>query len=188
MPDVPFPTRPAPPRQFGPSRRALAQRRGLLGACLLIPLELGILGIHPALLGLRLGLRLGLAALAWGLWRAGDATLLGPLRQRQLLLHDQALELRRGAFTRFVVYEALRHVKVVQGPGERLLSLTLDLDDDSVVLRDLEGLPEAFAAVAGAKPDGAVIEIDERRIDWGEPLPWALLALAVAVGLGLLAW
>lgn len=186
MPEITDPIHPVPPRHFGPSRRALAQRRGLLGACLLALLGLGTAGLESAPADLRWGLGLGLVALAWVLWRAGDALLLGPLRQRQLLLHDQALELRRGAFTRFVVYEALRHIKVVQGPGERLLSLTLDLDDDSVVLRDLEGLPEAFAAVAGAKPDGAVIEIDERRIDWGEPLPWALLALAAAVGLRLL--
>ena len=178
------------PRRFGPSPRAVTQRRWLVRACKLLLLS-GLLALglssRPSLVGLILAQWLTLAALGWALWRAGDKRLLGPLLERELLLHEQALELRRGDFKRYVVYEALRHVKVVQGPGERLLSLTLELEDDSVVLRDLDGLPEAFAAVAGAKPDSAVIEIEERRFDWGEPLPWAVLALMAALGLGLLA-
>jgi len=153
---------------------------------LLLLLLLG-LSIQSQRASLVLAQWLMLAALGWGLWRRSRQALLQPLLERELLLHDQALELKRGAFTRFVVYSGLRHVKVVQGPGERLLSLTLELDDDSVVLRDLDGLPEAFAAVAGAKPDAAVIEIEERRFDWGEPLPWAVLAAAAGVLVALLA-
>ena len=85
-----------------------------------------------------------------------------------------------------LIYEGLRHVKLVQGPEERLLSLRLDLDDDSVLLRDLEGLPEAFAAVAGSKPDSAIIEIEQRRFDWGEPAPWIVLTFGLVLLLGLL--
>jgi hypothetical protein len=183
------PSQPAPPRKrFGPSPRALAQRRWLLAgaqALLLAVLILLGLGIRSHGLVLVLGQWLLLAVLGWGLWHSGRRALLQPLLERELLLHDQALELRRGAFKRFVVYSSLRHVKVVQGPGERLLSLSLDLEDDSVTLRDLDGLPEAFAAVAGAKPDSAVIEIEERRFDWGEPLPWAGLALLAGLLLSL---
>jgi len=182
---------PAPPRsRFGPSPRALGQRRWLLRAAsalglgVLLLLGLSIRSRGPVLV---LGQWLMLAALGLALWRWSRQTLLQPLQERELLLHDQALELRRGAFKRFVVYSALRHVKVVQGPGERLLSLTLELDDDSVLLRDLDGLPEAFAAVAGAKPDAAVIEIEDQRFDWGEPLPWAVLGALAAALLSLLA-
>ena len=163
-----------PPRNFGPSQRALGQRRLVLG-----------LTLQPDEAASRLALWAGLAVAGGALWFWQGRRVLAPLAERRLLLHDQALELQRGVFKRFVVYEGLRHVKVVQGPQERLLSLRLDLDDDSVLLRDLEGLPEAFAAVAGAKPDSAVIEIEERRFDWGEPMPWMVLALAASLALGL---
>jgi hypothetical protein len=177
-----------PPRNFGPSQRALGQRRlvlGLLrGAGMGLLLVLG-LTLQPDEAASRLALWAGLAVAGGALWFWQGRRVLAPLAERRLLLHDQALELQRGVFKRFVVYEGLRHVKVVQGPQERLLSLRLDLDDDSVLLRDLEGLPEAFAAVAGAKPDSAVIEIEERRFDWGEPMPWMVLALAASLALGL---
>lgn len=179
-----------PPRRFGPSERALWQRERLLLAVKLGAVAvLGMSGLliqpTPPTLILAKWTVLGLAA--WGFWLLAGRTLLRPLREREMLLQDQALELRRGDFKRIVVYESLRHVVVVQGPSERLISLRLDLDDDSVLLRDLEGLPEAFAAVAGAKPDQAVIEIEERRVDWGEPLPWALLALVGGLLAALLA-
>lgn len=181
-------TSPAP-RHFGPSARALQQRswivlglKGLILACLLLlawrfqPPSLAFNALKWALV----------AGLAWGLWRAEGALVLKPLQDRSLSLHANALELRRGDFKRFVVFESLRHVRVVQSPGgERLLSLRLDTDDDSLLLRDFEGLPEVFAAVAGAKPERTLIEIDEQRVDLGEPLPWALGALALAL---LLAW
>jgi hypothetical protein len=191
MSDPLSPASPAPsPRRFGPSARALRQRRGLAvvfkALLLLLLLTIGLTFQPPALaLGLLKWLILG--GLAWGIWTGGERRLLGALMERELLLHDQALELRRGTFKRFVVFSSLRHIKVVQGPDERLLSLTLDLDDDSVTLRDLDGLPEAFAAVAGAKPDSAVIEIDERRFDWAEPVPWAMIAVGLSLLLAALA-
>jgi len=189
-PDAPSTKTPAPPpRNFGPSRRALGQRRLLLallrgaGVGLLLVLGLACQGDEP---GPNLALWAGLAVAGVALWLWQGRRLLAPLAERRLLLHDQALELQRGAFKRFVVYEGLRHVKLVQGPEERLLSLRLDLDDDSVLLRDLEGLPEAFAAVAGSKPDSAIIEIEQRRFDWGEPAPWIVLTFGLVLLLGLL--
>ncbi|HTB34039.1 MAG TPA: hypothetical protein VK842_04200 [bacterium] len=189
-PDAPSTKTPAPPpRNFGPSQRALGQRRLLLallrgaGVGLLLVLGLACQGDEP---GPNLALWAGLAVAGVALWLWQGRRLLAPLAERRLLLHDQALELQRGAFKRFVVYEGLRHVKLVQGPEERLLSLRLDLDDDSVLLRDLEGLPEAFAAVAGSKPDSAIIEIEQRRFDWGEPAPWIVLTFGLVLLLGLL--
>jgi hypothetical protein len=107
------------------------------------------------------------------------------LLERELIIHANALELRRGSFRRFLVFESLRHIRVVQNPGgERLLSIRLDTEDDSLLLRGMDGLPQAFAAIAGAKPDRTLIEIDEQRVDWGEPLPWALIAAGVALLIG----
>ncbi len=177
------------PRRFGASARAFQQRRLLLRAlkllllsCLLIlawrfqPPSLAFNAVKWALVG----------GLAWGLWRAQGVALLQRLAERELSLHANALELKRGDFKRFVVFESLRHIRVVQAPrGERLISIRLDTDEDSLLLRDLEGLPEAFAAIAGAKPDKALIEIEEHKVDWGEPLPWAL---AIGGALLLLGW
>jgi hypothetical protein len=159
----------------------LALLRGA-GLGLLVVLGLTLQGDD---VGSRLALWAALAAAGAALWFWQARRLLAPLVERRLLLRDQALELQRGTFKRFVVYESLRHVKLVQGPEERLLSLRLDLDDDSVLLRDLEGLPEAFAAVAGSKPDSAIIEIEQRHFDWGEPKPWMVIALASALLSGL---
>jgi hypothetical protein len=102
------------------------------------------------------------------------------LHQRHLLLHENALELNRGGFRRFVVFESLQHVQLIQGRHERLVALVLHTADDSVLLRDMEGLGEVFAAVSAAKPPKVLIEVESRRVDWGEPLPWAL-ALGAAV-------
>lgn len=188
MTESPFSLSEPSPRSFGPSARALGQRRALLWA-------LRALAVLAALLlsrGLPSGLpaRLGLAAaVALCFWGTRPAALLRPLQERELGLHANALELRRGAFKRFVVFEALRHIHVVQSKGgERLLSLRLDTEDDSLLIRDMDGLPEAFAAMAGAKSERTLIEIEERRVDWGEPLAWTLgvAAIGAAAGLGLL--
>lgn len=189
MSNEPFIPAAAPTRRFGPSRRALGQRRALVysfKAGLWVCALLAARQFWPTAGVLVLVLTALLLALAWGLWRwQGLDVLLTPLAERELTLHAQALELRRGDFKRFVVFESLRHIRVVQVPGgRRLISLRLELDDDSLLLRDLDGLPEAFAALVGAKPDKTLVEIDEQSVDWGEPLPWALVALAAI----LLAW
>lgn len=181
---------PEPLRRFGASARALQQRRwillalkGLILACVLIL----ALKFQPPSLLFNLFKWVLVAGLTWGLWQARGEAVLRPLQERELTLHANALELRRGSFRRFVVFESLRHIRAVQSPrGERFLSLRLDTEDDSLLLRDMDGLPEAFAAIAGAKPDRTMIEIDEQRVDWGEPLPWALAAGATALLLGLI--
>src|SRR5262245_23313992 len=111
------------PKTFGPLPQALTQR-GQLAWIFKFMAAVWVL-VASALLG---------SALAWGLGGLAAALLLAlpvrwllsPLAERELQLQPQAVELRRGAFRRFVVFSSLRHVQVVQGPGERLLSLRLD--------------------------------------------------------------
>ena len=170
------------PRRFGPSARALKQRRWML--LLLKLLAMGCVGLlawelsadsgqDPALRGGLVVLLAGCIALLPGAW------FLAPLRERSLTLHEQALELSRGSFRRFIVFENLKHIQVWQGRNERLIALSLHTADDTVLLRDLEGLGEVFSALSQHKPSGVLIEVEEKRVDWGEPLPWML-------GLGLL--
>lgn len=184
------PTTPAvpEPQRFGASARSLSQRRALLWA--LKGILLGILLIlalkfQPEALWAA-GLKWALAAaIAAGLWTSRGRLFLDPLLERELSIHAHALEIRRGSFRRFIVFESLRHIHVVQSPGgDRLLSIRLDTDEDSVTLHGLDGLPQAFAALAGAKPDNCLIEIDEQRVDWAEPLPWALIVGGAALVLG----
>jgi hypothetical protein len=59
-----------------------------------------------------------------------------------------------------------------------MIALALITADDTVLLRDLEGLGEVFAMLSQVKPQGVLIEVEEKRVDWGEPLPW-MLGLAV---------
>jgi hypothetical protein len=129
------------------------------------------------------------AGLAWALWRVLRSLGSSPLTGREVLLRPQALELRRGGFRRLVVFESIRHLHIAQSPGGRLWRLRLDLEDDSVTLRDVDGLPRIFAAAAERRPAGVLIEVEEVRVDWEEPLPWILLALVLtllaALGLAL---
>lgn len=176
------------PQRFGASQRALGQRRALLwalkGVLFGILLILALKFQPEALWAIALKWAL-FAGMSAGLYYARGRFILDPLLERELTLHAHALELRRGSFRRFVVFENLRHIHVVQSAGgERLLSVRVDTDDDSVLLHGFDGLPEAFAAIVGAKPDRTLIEIDQQRIDWAEPLPWALAGAALALFLG----
>jgi hypothetical protein len=171
-------------KRFGPSARAVAQRRGILIALQALFILAGFLLARdlPPSLGARAAV---VAMVGLLLFSSRPAVMLKPLQERELSLHAAALELRRGAFKRFLVFEALRHIRVVQVPGgSRLLSLRLDTDDDSLLIRDMDGLPEVFAAVAGGKPDNAIIEIEEKKVDWGEPLPWALAVAGIGAVAG----
>jgi hypothetical protein len=190
MTEINPPSLPEPVRRFGASARALGQRvlllrvlKGLLLACLLLLAW----KFQPPMLWLNLLKWILVAGMAWGLWQAQGEAVRRPLAERELRLHEHALELGRGDFKRLLVFESLRHIHAVQAKGGgRFHSIRLDTDDDSVLLRDLDGLPEAFAALAARKPDRCLIEIEEKGVDWGEPLPWALALGAAAVLLGLL--
>ncbi|HTA16440.1 MAG TPA: hypothetical protein VK786_01680, partial [bacterium] len=171
------------PVRFGPSPRALSQRRilaGALAAMILLCLW-SCLGAAPAMPGLGWVRWLEAAALVLGLWLVVRAAGSNPLAGREVLLHPQALELRRADFRRLVVFASIRHIRIIQSPGGRLWSLRLDLEDDSVTLRDVDGLPRIFAAAAQNRPAGVLIEVEELRVDWGEPRPWILLALSLAL-------
>lgn len=192
--DNPSPVWAAPlaaPRRFGPSKRALLQRRAALLALavvLFVCLVLLLRGWGPRFLHWQLAQGLGAAALAAWFWREGSKRLLEPLSVRELKLHSHALELGRGDFRRLVVFNTLRHIHAVQAKGGgRFISLRLDTDEASVGLRDLEGLSEAFAELAAKKPEHCLIEIEERAVDWGEPLPW-LFVIGAVVLLGVLGW
>jgi len=175
------------PERFGPAPRALLQRRLLVG-CLGLLIAAG-----PLLILHALPPPAGWGWLRWGLPPLQVLALLGlallgasdPLRSRSALLHAQGLELRRGPFRRLIVFESLRHLHLAQAAGGRLISLRLDLEDGSVTLRDLDGLERILEAAAQRRPANTSIEVEERRVDWGEPLPWTLLALAVIVAASL---
>ncbi len=173
--------------RFVASHRALAQRRAL--ALLLAALA----GLAAALLlqGGRSGLSRWVPAAALLGAGALAALVLGlrdPLKAREVLLGEHALELRRGSFRRLVVFESIRHLRTEQSPDGRLWSLRLDLEDDSVTLRDLEGLSRLFAETAQRRPAGSLIEVHEAPVDWGEPLPWILLILGLGTLAALLGW
>jgi hypothetical protein len=178
-------------RRFGPSPRALAQRQALLwavkglalGALVLLALIFSPPFWWAALLKWAIVLGLG-----WGVWQMPGTALLGPIQRRFLLLHEQALEVNRDGFRRFVVFEGIQHIQAIQGRDERLIALRLLTADDTVVLRDIEGLGEVFAALSAHKSKGVLIEVEHRPIDWGEPLAWAVALGAGALLLCLLLW
>jgi hypothetical protein len=105
------------------------------------------------------------------------------LERRRVLLNEQSLEISRGSFHRLVVFESVRHLRLRRTKGGRLVSLTLELEDDAVTLRDVERLKDVVEAAAQGRPEKALLEIEEVGVDWGEPQPWTLLCL----GLGALA-
>jgi hypothetical protein len=175
--------------RFGPSRRARIQRRLLAWVLTLLVLcslylLLGALASYgwPWSWPWVKGLWILLAAAA--LFRI-HGTAAASLAGREVQLGPLGLELRRDGFKRLVVFDSLRHLRLTQAPAGRLHSLRLDLDDGSVTVRDVEGLERIFAAAAQGRPEGVLIEVEERRVDWEEPLPWILLILALALLSGL---
>lgn len=181
---APAPAEGAGPRAFGPLPRALAQRRALLWALKGLALAcvlLLALAFQPPLPWLNALKWVLVGAVSWGLWQAEGAAFSAPLLEREVLLHPHALEIRRNGFKRLVVFENIQHLHLQQAVNGRLLCLRLDLEDDSVSLRDVDGLAAIFEAAAQGRPAKAFIEIEERRLDWGEPLPWAALALGVCL-------
>jgi len=181
----------AEPQRFGPSFRALQQRQWLLQgvkALALACLGAVLLIFQPPAWWAEL-LKWAVAlGLGWTVWRLPGEALLAPIRQRSLVLHEQALELNRGGFRRFIVFENLKHVRLLQGRGERLIAIELHTADDSVLLRDLDGLGEVFAALSARKPASVLIEVESAPVDWGEPLPWALALASAALVLALAVW
>ena len=178
-------------RHFGPSARALSQRQLLVlvvKGLTVLSLIVLLLMFQPPVWWAELLKWAIAAALAGGLWRAQGTALLTPIQQRSVLLHDQALELKRGDYRRFIVFSSLRHIQAFQGPDERMQSLLLHTDDGSLTVRDVEGLGEIFVALSAAKPQGVMIEIESRRVDWGEPLPWMLSLGAAALVIALMLW
>ncbi|HZM02301.1 MAG TPA: hypothetical protein VFC44_04685, partial [Candidatus Saccharimonadales bacterium] len=169
-------------QRFGPSPRALAQRRALavLVVVLIMVCAYGVL--DGALLNLTGWIRWTLSILLLlALGRLFGAAIKKPLAEREVLLLPQALELRRGGFRRLVVFENIRHLHIVQNAAGRIWSLRLDLEDDSVSLRDVDGLAKIFTAAAQKRPAGVLIEVEELRVDWGEPLPWILSVLGAGI-------
>jgi hypothetical protein len=170
------------PHSFGPSARALKQRRWLLLAFRLLVLAVLCLAIRQLKLasGTQALLMLGALALAW---LPPGGRILAPLESRRVLLHSQALELQRGQFRRFIVFENIRHVHAVRGPRERMIALYLHTGDDTVAIRDVEGLAQIFTAISAAKPANVLIEMEDRRLDWGEPLAWmVIVAFGTIIG------
>jgi len=78
-----------------------------------------------------------------------------------------------------VVVERIRNLSLTRGTGRRIVSLRLDLEDDSVTLRDLQGMESIFEAAAQGRPEKALIEVAEIHLDWGEPAPWIVLAVGL---------
>ncbi len=178
-------------RRFGPSTRALKQRRWLvllfklvLTAIVVVALQ----ALEPKNETLALIVWLAAALAGARLWTREGALVLDPIRRKQVLLHEAVLELSRGGYRRFVVFEGLKHIQAVQDAGEHIIEIRLHTADDSVLIRDVEGLGEIFAAVCAAKPAGVLVEVAEKKVDWGEPLPWVIsLGLSAFLALGL-AW
>jgi len=178
---------PSGPLRLGPAPRALRQRLALLWvlAGLFLAGFLMALRTQAALPGwpwFQGVLAFGFCSGLWGIRKAARAP---SLAGREVFLSGHALEVRRGAFRRLVVFESIRHLCLLRTYSGRLVSLRLDLEDDSVTLRDVDGLARIFETAAQGRPPGDRIELQECRVDWVEPLPWMVMALLAALAAGL---
>jgi hypothetical protein len=116
------------------------------------------------------------ALLALGILRLKPRALLASLEGRELRIQEQALELVRGNFTRLLFYNQLEQLRMIQGPGEKVLALQLRTLDGSVVLRGYENMEALFTALMSRKPPRVLLEVEESRYDWHSLLLWSRLA------------
>ena len=171
--------------EFAPSPQRLRAFKALLGTLRILGLLVLLLTARRLSLswGPLQALVLALLLAAGAAWLgAGGQALLQAASSRRVLIHEQALELRSRGFSRFVVFESLRHLSMAQGPQEQVLSLTLHTEDDSLRLAGFEGMGRLFSELAARKPTACLLEVEERKLDLGDPLPAAALAgLAAAL-------
>ena len=86
-------------------------------------------------------------------------------------------------FTRFIMFEELMQMRVVQDHDERVLSVELRTDKGAVLLTGYEGMERLFTSLVQRKPKNVVVELEESRVDWSNPLNvfYAMLPLALLV-------
>ena len=169
---------------FATSEACLEERKRLLGEFRLVALlAMALASLEAGTLPnvARLILWSICALLALGLTRLKTQRFLDPLRQRELRLQDQALELVRGDFTRLLFFSQLEQLRMIQGRNEKVLALQLRTLDGSVLLRGYENMEALFSALMARKPERVLLEVEESRIDWHSMLLWSRLAYAAGI-------
>ncbi len=79
---------------------------------------------------------------------------------RELRLQLQALEERTGGFTRFMLYEDMMQLRMLQGPGEKVLGLEIRGPKGGFLLKNYENMEAVFAELARRKPGTVIVEVE----------------------------
>jgi hypothetical protein len=106
----------------------------------------------------------GAALLALGLlvfaWRYQNKEWLKQLSERVLRIQAQAIEISRGKFTRFVLYEDIRLVRVQRKKDDSITAIILVTQEGPLLIRGFEQMELIFGHISARKPERALIQIE----------------------------
>jgi hypothetical protein len=166
------------PAIYKTSSEALLERRRLLGLLKLFS-AMALTLLAAAYDPFDPGAWALLAVALLGLWFLKFPGWLGAYAARELRLQTHALEEHRQGFTRLILFEQLEQLRVRQGKNEKIFALELHTPQGACVIRGYENMESLFAYLSQHKPESVLIEIEEARVDWQSPMPWALGVLCL---------
>ena len=107
--------------------------------------------------------------------------LLEDFSRREVNVTPAAIELRQNLFTRFITFEELQQMRAIQDGDERILAIELRTDKGAVVLSGYEGMERMFTSLTQRKPRNVVVELEESRMNWNNPLAGFLMLSPLVV-------
>jgi hypothetical protein len=77
-----------------------------------------------------------------------------------LRIQAQAIEISRGKFTRFVLYEDIRLLRVQRKKDDSITAVILVTQEGPLLIRGFEQMELIFGHISARKPDKALIQIE----------------------------
>ena len=90
----------------------------------------------------------------------GQAAWLQQRAEQRLLIQAQAVEIQRGRFTRFVLFEDMRTLKVQRRSDDSITTIVLVTQEGPLVIRGFKDMELIFGHISTRKPEEALIQIE----------------------------
>ena len=175
--------------EFAYSKAALAERKSLLNA-------IRALSITAALTAIVLAWPLGGAERWVGLaggtllavffWFARGDAWLESLAAQTVRVQNAAIELKRGKFTRFLMYSDISQLRVQRLDDDEVICIIMESPEGPLVIRGFEDMELIFGYVSARKPDETLVQIEDVRGWTRKPLIWLALMVVCAIAAGVL--
>ena len=93
-------------------------------------------------------------------WRSRPDEWLEPLSKRLLRVQAQAIEISKGKFTRFILFDDILQLRVQRRKDDSITAIILVTQEGPLVIRGFEEMEIIFGHISTRKPDEALIQIE----------------------------